>query len=89
MIAKDYFQLSGIDFYKIFALVTCLDTTRALIAHITHKGWLLYQFDVKSTFLNGELKGEFYVQHPQGFVVNGKEDKVYLLNKELYGLKQA
>jgi hypothetical protein len=37
----------------------------------------------------GSLKGEFYVQHPQGFVVNGKEDKVYLLNKELYGLKQA
>lgn len=37
----------------------------------------------------GSLKGEFYVQHPQSFVVNGKEDKVYLLNKELYGLKQA
>jgi hypothetical protein len=37
----------------------------------------------------GSLKGEFYVQHPQSFVVNGKEDKVYLLNKKLYGLKQA
>ena len=45
--------------------------------------------DVKSSFLNGYLKEEVYVEQPQGFIVEGKEDKVYRLKKALYGLKQA
>ena len=49
----------------------------------------MYQFDVKSAFLNGDLEEEVYVSQPEGFVVNGKEDKVYKLKKGLYGLKQA
>ncbi|GJY10315.1 retrovirus-related pol polyprotein from transposon TNT 1-94 [Tanacetum coccineum] len=53
------------------------------------KGWLLYQLDVKSSFLNGELKEEVYVNHPQGFEVEGKEEKVYKLKNDLYGLNQA
>lgn len=49
----------------------------------------IYQFDVKSAFLNGDLKEEVYVSQPQGFVINGNENKVYKLRKALYGLKQA
>ena len=44
---------------------------------------------VKSTFLNGILEEEIYVQQPPRYEVGGKEDKVYRLKKELYGLKQA
>nr|CAD1832705.1 unnamed protein product [Ananas comosus var. bracteatus] len=51
--------------------------------------WLVYQFDVKSAFLNGNLDEDVYVEQPQGFVVKGKEEKVYKLRKALYGLKQA
>jgi hypothetical protein len=45
--------------------------------------------DVKSTFLNGDLKEEVYVQQPPGFTVAGEEGKVYHLRKALYGLRQA
>ena len=45
--------------------------------------------DVKSAFLNGYLKEELYVDQPKGFIIDGKEDKVYRLKKDLYGLKQA
>ena len=51
--------------------------------------WPIYQLDVKAAFLNGELEEEVYVAQPEGFVINGEEEKVYKLKKELYGLKQA
>ena len=49
----------------------------------------VYRLDVKSTFLNGFLQEEIYVEQPKGFVKKGEEDKVYLLKKALYELKQA
>jgi hypothetical protein len=45
--------------------------------------------DVKSAFLNGDLKEEVYVCQPPGFVVAREEGKVYQLHKALYGLRQA
>jgi hypothetical protein len=62
---------------------------RALISLAAQKVWLLYQLDVKSSFLNGELKEEVYVEQPQGFIIQGEEEKVYKLRKALYVLKQA
>ncbi|GKV20591.1 hypothetical protein SLEP1_g30690 [Rubroshorea leprosula] len=49
----------------------------------------LFHMDVKSTFFNGVLQEEIYVEQPPGFEITGKEDCVYKLNKALYGLKQA
>ena len=53
------------------------------------RGLKLHQIDVTSAFLNGELEDEVYMEQPEGFEVEGKEDLVYKLNKSLYGLKQS
>ncbi|CAJ2631452.1 unnamed protein product, partial [Trifolium pratense] len=66
-----------------------IQRAKARLVVKAQKGWNLYQLDVKSAFLNGELKEEVYVQQPQGFVSKGQEEKVYRLKKALYGLKQA
>lgn len=50
--------------------------------------WPVYQFDVKSAFLNGDLQEDVYVLQREGFIIEGKETKVYKLRKALYGLRQ-
>ncbi|RVW33826.1 Retrovirus-related Pol polyprotein from transposon RE1 [Vitis vinifera] len=84
-----YAQMFGVDFYETFAPVARLDTIRMLLALATQKGWNIHQMDVKSTFLNGYLEEEIFVEQREGFIVKGMEEKVYLLKKALYGLKQA
>lgn len=49
----------------------------------------MFQLDVKSTFLHGELNEVVYVKQPQGYQKKGEEDKVYKLRKALYGLRQT
>ena len=89
LVAKGYAQKPGIDYNETFAPVARLDTIRTLTTLAAQKSWKLYQLDAKSAFLNGVLEEEVYVEQPDGFVISGKEDKVYKLHKALYGLKQA
>ena len=60
-----------------------------MIALVTKFDWALHQMDVKSTFLNGNLKEEIYLVQPKGFVKQGKEHFVCKLKKALYGLEHA
>ena len=66
-----------------------MDTSRIALAIDAQNKWSLYQMDVKSSFLNGYLEEEVYVEQPQGYEYPGQENKVYRLKKALYGLKQA
>jgi hypothetical protein len=52
-------------------------------------GWRIHQMDVKTTFLNGFIEDEVYIEQPQGFEVSDRETHVCLLRNTLYGLKQA
>ncbi|GJR94956.1 retrovirus-related pol polyprotein from transposon TNT 1-94 [Tanacetum coccineum] len=89
LVAKGYRQEEGIDFEESFAPVARIEAIRIFIANATSKNMTIYQMDVKTTFLNGELKKEVYVSQPEGFVDPDHPTHVYRLNKALYGLKQA
>jgi hypothetical protein len=89
LVARGFTQQPGIDFNETFAPVACMDTVRTVLAIVVQNKWHVYQMDVKSTFLNGHLEEEVYVEQPQGYEIPGQENKVYRLKKALYGLKQA
>jgi hypothetical protein len=62
---------------------------KAIISLVTFMGWNLHQMDVKTTFLNGAIEEEVYIEQPQGFEVHSRDTHVFILKKALYGLKQA
>lgn len=89
LVVKGYAQEYGVDYTKVFAPVARMDTVRMIIALASQRGWRVYQLDVKSAFLHGELKEDVFVEQPQGYEAAGKKHMVYKLHKALYGLKQA
>nr|GEW84361.1 hypothetical protein [Tanacetum cinerariifolium] len=89
LVAKGYRQEEGIDFEESFASVARIEAICIFIANAASKNMTIYQIDVKTAFLNGELKEEVYVSQPEGFVDPNHPTHVYRLKKALYGLKQA
>ena len=62
---------------------------RTIMALASMMKWDLHQMDVKTTFLNGVIKEEVYIEKPQGFEVEDRRTHVCKLKKAPYGLKQA
>ena len=89
LVARGFVQQEGVDFDDAFAPVARMESVRLLLALAAQEGWRVHHMDVKSAFLNGDLKEEVYVHQPAGFIIPGKEDKVLRLRKALYGLRQA
>lgn len=89
LVAKGYVQQPGIDYEEAFAPVARMESVRLLLALAAQEGWEVHHMDVKSAFLNGDLREEVYVKQPPGFIVDGQEEKVLRLDKALYGLRQA
>nr|GFA71056.1 retrovirus-related Pol polyprotein from transposon TNT 1-94 [Tanacetum cinerariifolium] len=80
----------GIDFEESFTPVAHIEAIHIFIANAASKNITIYQMDVKTTFLNGELKEEeVYVSQPESLVDPDHSTHVYHLKKALYGLKQA
>jgi hypothetical protein len=89
LVVKGYAQPQGIHYEEVFAPVARLEAIRLLQALATEEGWQVHHMNVKTTFLNGDLQEEVYVQQPPGFIHSGQEHKVLRLHKALYGLHQA
>ena len=66
-----------------------MEVVRMFLGYIANKNFKVYQMDVKSTFLNGELEEEVYIEQPKGFPLIEEKDMVYRLKKDLYRLKKA
>ena len=88
-VARGFSQIEGVDYDETFLPVAIYTSIRSIIALFASMGWKLHQMDVKTTFLNGEIEEEFYIDQPEGFVVHNERSHVCRLKKSLYGLKQA
>ncbi|GJT10009.1 retrovirus-related pol polyprotein from transposon TNT 1-94 [Tanacetum coccineum] len=96
---KEYAQVDEDKFINVFSTpvqvqqetssLARLEAVRLFVAYAAHKSFLVYQMDIKTTFLYGPLKEEVYVNQSDGFVDAYHHDQVYCLKNALYGLKLA
>lgn len=85
---KSYSQKKAIDYEETFYPVVRFASIRLILAIVSHLDLELFQMDVKTAFLNGELDEEIYMDQPIGFEVKGKEHKVCRLKHSIYGFKE-
>ncbi|GKA52635.1 putative ribonuclease H-like domain-containing protein [Tanacetum coccineum] len=89
LVAQGHTQEEGIDYDEVFAPVARIEAIRLFLAYASYMGFMVYQMDVKSAFLYGQIEEEVYVCQPPGFEDPDHPDKVYKVVKALYGLHQA
>ncbi|GJW57473.1 putative ribonuclease H-like domain-containing protein [Tanacetum coccineum] len=89
LVTQGYTQEEGIDYDEVFAPVARIEAIRLFLAYASFKDFMVYQMDVKSVFLYGKIEEEVYVCQPPGFEDPDFPDRVYKVEKALYGLHQA
>ncbi|GJX33986.1 putative ribonuclease H-like domain-containing protein [Tanacetum coccineum] len=89
LVAQGHTQEEGIDYDEVFAPVARIEAIRLFLAYASFKDFVVFQMDVKSDFLYGKIEEEVYVCQPLSFEDPHFLDKVYKVEKALYGLHQA
>ncbi|GJW36049.1 putative ribonuclease H-like domain-containing protein [Tanacetum coccineum] len=89
LVAQGYTQEEGIDYDEVFAPVARIEAIKLFLAYASFMGFIVYQINVKSAFLYGTIEEEVYVCQPPGFEDPQFPNKVYKVEKALYGLHQA
>ena len=67
---KGYAQIEGVDYEETFAPFARMEAIKMILSYTCSKRIKVYQMDVKSTFLNGELEEEVYIEQADGFVLS-------------------
>jgi hypothetical protein len=88
-VTRRFSQREGVDYEETSAPVARYSSIRAVLSIASEMGWSIHQMDVKTTFLNGIIEEEVYIERPHGFEVYNRDTHVCRLKKALYGLKQA
>ena len=89
LVAKGFRQTHGIDYDETFSPVAMLKSIRILLAIVAYYDYEIWQMDVKTAFLNGNLLEDVYMTQPEGFASPENSGKVCKLQRSIYGLKQA
>ena len=89
LVANGFSQKEGIDYKKIFSLVVKHSSSHVLLALVAQFDLELQHLDVKIVFLTGDLEETIYMDLPEGFLAEGKQNHVCQLMNSLYGLKQS
>ncbi|GKC35999.1 putative ribonuclease H-like domain-containing protein, partial [Tanacetum coccineum] len=88
-VSQGYIKEEGIDYDEVFAPIARIEAIRLFLAYASFKDFMVNQMDVKSAFLYGKIEEEVYVCQPPGFEDLDFPDRVYKVEKALYGLHQA
>ncbi|GJS34421.1 putative ribonuclease H-like domain-containing protein [Tanacetum coccineum] len=89
LVAQGYTQEEEINYDEVFAHIARIEVIRLFLAYASFKDFMVYQMDVKSDFIYGKIEEEVYVCQPPGFEDPDFPDRVYKVEKALYGLHQA
>ena len=87
--AKSFTQIESLDYEETFSPVVRFASIRLLLTLVAHLDLELFQMDIKTAFLNGNLEEEINMNQPIGFVLKVQEDKVCRLKRSIYDLKQS
>ncbi|GJX92295.1 putative ribonuclease H-like domain-containing protein [Tanacetum coccineum] len=89
LVTQGYTQEEGIDYDEVFSLVARIEAIMLFLAYALFKDFVVYQMDVKSAFLYGKIEEEVHVCQPPRFEDPGFPNRVYKVEKVLYGLHQT
>ena len=89
LVIKGYRQREGLDYFDTYSFMTRINSIRMILVIAALRNLKVYQMEVKTDFLNGDLEKEIYMEQLEGFIVLGQEKKICKLVKSFYGLKQT
>ncbi|GJV90490.1 putative ribonuclease H-like domain-containing protein [Tanacetum coccineum] len=89
LVAQGYTQEKGIDYDEVFTTIVRIKAIKVFLAYASFNDFMVYQMDVKSIFLFETIEEEVYVCQPPRFEDPKFPDRVYKVEKALYGLHQA
>ena len=89
LVIKAYKQKKGLDYFDIYSPILWITSIRMIIAITALWNLKVHQIDVKTAFLNRDLDKKIYMEQFENFFAPKKEEKIFRLERYLYGLKQV